>query len=114
MCATKLGDGAALYLQTMKTMMIMMMLLSFVNLPILLMYQSNTVYNNYLDLYSSTFRFYTLGNMGITNDKCGYSRMNYESDHDHARRLFEQKELELKCPENTYINEIKHFGLLYL
>jgi len=54
-CATKLGDGATLYLQSMKTMMIMFFILSFINIPILLMYQSNTENNQYFDIFSSTF-----------------------------------------------------------
>ena len=102
-CATKLGEGATLYLQTMKTMMIMFFLLSFINIPILLMYQSNTSHNNYLDIYASTFRFFTLGNMGLTNEKCGYSSMRYEGDHHRRRRrgLDEEEvtQAQLKCPD---------------
>jgi hypothetical protein len=63
-CATKLGDGAALYLQTMKTMMIMFLILSILNIPIFYIYAKGTSHNNYAGLLKDTFKYFTIGNLG--------------------------------------------------
>ena len=41
-CSLALGDGAALYLQMMKTFTIMFFLLSIVNIPIYIIYANST------------------------------------------------------------------------
>jgi len=41
-CSLKIGLGASLYLQTMKTLMYLFLILSIINLPVIYMYSNNT------------------------------------------------------------------------
>jgi hypothetical protein len=45
-----LGEGAVLYLQTMKTLMILFGILSLINIPIFLMYANSTRNNDYTNM----------------------------------------------------------------
>ena len=49
-CSQALGDGAALYLQMMYTFIIMFFILTLINLPIYIIYESNTNGNDILGL----------------------------------------------------------------
>jgi len=85
----------------------MFAVLSIINAPLLLMYQSTTTNNNFLNI-GQTFKYFTLGNVGVTDDNCGFSKVNiYDLD-------YESKMINLKCQEGSYINDIKNFGFLYL
>ena len=48
--ACHLGRGAVLYIQMLKTLSVMFIVLSLVNVPIFLMYNSSTINNNYKDV----------------------------------------------------------------
>mmetsp|Transcript_39352 Transcript_39352/g.60160 ORF Transcript_39352/g.60160 Transcript_39352/m.60160 type:complete len:110 (+) Transcript_39352:2263-2592(+) len=86
------------------------------------MYASNTENNNYFDLFNTSFRYFTVGNLGETKTRCGYSSMTTYKDHNAAeaqshssRRLATSSyNLELQCPQDTYISEVKNLGFLYL
>lgn len=67
-----LGDGSALYLQTMKTFAIMFAILSVLNLPLYLIYQNATADNNFSDI-NSMFQYFTIGNIGRPNLFCAHS-----------------------------------------
>jgi hypothetical protein len=62
-CSQALGDGATLYLQMMKTFAIMFFLLSFINLPLFVIYEENTE-GNQLNKLNFFFKYFTIGNLG--------------------------------------------------
>jgi hypothetical protein len=69
-----LGEGAILYLQTMKTLAILFFVLSLINIPIFIMYSKQTHNNQYEDV-NQVFKYFTLGNIAQTNKVCGYSQV---------------------------------------
>jgi hypothetical protein len=62
-CSQALGDGATLYLQTMKTFVIMFGLLVVINIPIFILYENNTDGNDLLGV-NQFFKYFTIGNLG--------------------------------------------------
>mmetsp|Transcript_4428 Transcript_4428/g.6506 ORF Transcript_4428/g.6506 Transcript_4428/m.6506 type:complete len:264 (+) Transcript_4428:2247-3038(+) len=104
--AQNLGEGATLYLQSMKTFSIMFAVLTIINMPLYVMFQSTTDNNNFLSI-SQVFSYFTLGNVGVTDNSCGFSKINPE-DLD-----YESRKLSLDCPDGSYISEIKNLGFLY-
>ena len=58
-----LGEGAILYLQTMKTLAILFLILSLINIPIMLMY-ANSTYDNHYEEFDQIYKYFTLGNIG--------------------------------------------------
>lgn len=70
--AEALGEGSALYLQSMKILAVMFTVLMIINAPLLLLYPSPTKHNNYTDA-GSVFGYFTLGNMARPNPTCGFS-----------------------------------------
>ena len=84
----------------------MFLILSFVNLPVLLIYQSNTTNNNFGDL-GQIWKYFTIGNLGQSDNSCGHSRVEFE-DID----IF-LKNVKLSCPDGKYIKGLKDFGFLY-
>lgn len=87
----------------------MFFVLSLINLPVYVIYASNTDGNNFSNL-NVFFSYFTLGNLGRSNLKCDYgnveSNMRLESDQT-------PRKLNLKC-DRGYIKEVERFGLLYL
>ena len=67
----------------MKTFAIMFFVLTVINLPVYIIYASNTDGNNFSNL-NVFFSYFTLGNLGRSNLKCDYgnveSNMRLESD----------------------------------
>ena len=59
----------------MKTFVIMFTVLTIVNIPILLIYQSNTTHNDFLAL-NQFFKYFTIGNLGQSDNVCDYSQIN--------------------------------------
>lgn len=49
-CAINLGEGAILYLQMMKTLSVLFLVLTIINLPVYMMYTSITPDNDYSDM----------------------------------------------------------------
>ena len=107
--AKTLGDGATMYLQSMKTFAIMFFVLTIINMPVYVIYASNTDGNNFSNL-NVFFTYFTLGNLGRSNLKCDYgnveSNLRIESDQT-------PRKLNLKC-DRGYIKEVERFGLLYI
>ena len=95
-----LGEGAIMYLQTMKTLAILFFILSILNIPIYLMYASSTIGNQYGNL-DEIFKYFTVGNIEQTNTVCGHTTIDGPS-------------IELKCPSTGYMSSIDEFGLLYM
>lgn len=75
-CSLALGDGATLYLQMMKTFAIMFFILSFLNIPIYIIYEKNTEGNDWGEM-GKLFKFFTIGNLGQLTKKCGFSNFHW-------------------------------------
>lgn len=71
-CSIALGEGSTIYLQMMKTLLIMFVVLTIINLPIMLFCYHNTQKNQIGNL-GKTFKYFTIGNLGQMNRKCSYS-----------------------------------------
>ena len=71
MASLKIGDGASLYMQTMKALSIMFVLLTVFNIPLILLYKNNT--NDNIYNLNHFFTYFTIGNLAETNNDCGYS-----------------------------------------
>jgi hypothetical protein len=91
----------------MYTFTVMFFLLTVINLPIYILYESNTQANNLSDI-NTFFKYFTLGNLGQLTVFCGYS--------DFAYRFDENKNV----PDNLsidcglgYIQKIRNFGFMY-
>ena len=64
--------------------------------------------NNFGNL-AITFKYFTIGNMGITDTICDWSQIDL-----YNMEIGENlKPLKFKCPTNQYISELKTFGFLY-
>lgn len=123
-----LGEGAILYLQIMKTLGIMFLILTIINLPVYMIFsraKKNSEVNIF-DIQSVTDNF-CLGNIDYFKPLCISSHVNY----DKAKELYpnlsplktktfldlgESKNiLQYKCNnEGDYIFEIKTFGFVQL
>ena len=82
----------------MKTLSIMFIVLTILNVPIYFFYQSTTLYNNFIDI-NQVFKYFTLGNLGRSNNICGYSDFSqalYDDD-DYATTIDPPPKIELKC-----------------
>lgn len=106
-CSQGLGDGASLYLQMMKTFMIMFLLLSILNLPIYIIYEKNTE-GNILNKLDKFFKYFTIGNLGQMTSKCGFSDFDYKF----FKKPEYTGEVLVDCGQG-YIGELKEFGFLY-
>lgn len=56
----------------MKTLTIMFLILTIVNIPIFVMYEANTS-GNALNNYNEVFKYFTIGNLGQMSKQCGFS-----------------------------------------
>lgn len=91
----------------------MFVLLTFINIPVLIIYADNTRNNNYTH-FSEFFKYFTIGNLGQTDDACGHSSVNFPDLKgnfypDSASKNY----VNLTCSENFYIDGVKNFGFLY-
>ena len=77
----------------MKTFAIMFFVLMLLNMPIYIIYSSNTTGNNLANL-NVFFSYFTLGNLGRSNQKCDYGNVlsNMVLEYDQPPR-----KLNLKC-----------------
>ena len=65
----------------MKTLSIMFLILTLINMPLYIMFQSVTKNNNYANV-AELFKYFTMGNLGIADTDCSYSRVNlYDMDY---------------------------------
>jgi hypothetical protein len=97
-----------LYLQTLKTLSVLFLVLSVLNLPVYIIYHSTTEDNN-LSNIDDLFRYFTLGNLGRPNLICGHSDIREKMIEDYPGDKINMK---LECPAG-YISNIERFGLLY-
>jgi hypothetical protein len=107
-----LGEGAVLYLQTMKTLAILFFILTIINLPVFAMYAGSTRNNDYSSM-NQIFKYFTLGNIARTNKICGYSTLNDTNSDQTDIFSSAPSSFQMKCGVG-YIKEIEHFGFLYL
>ena len=107
-CSISLGEGATLYLQMMKTIAIMFLILTILNLPLFFFYELNTT-GNQLGNFQKVFKYYTLGNLGQMDKKCSYSSFEYNFN-----SSIEEKAppVHVDCGDG-YIGELQSFGFLY-
>jgi hypothetical protein len=68
--ACHLGIGAALYLQILKTFVILFVVLTIINIPIIGLYANSSKFE--LRNYEEIFAYFTLGNLGRGQHHCGY------------------------------------------
>ena len=101
-----LSEGAFLYLQSMKTFVIMFFILSIINLPVLMINHSNTSNNDFGNL-GQVWKYFTIGNLGLSDSNCDHSLVEFQ---DMDTTL---KNIKLSCPDGKYIKGLKHFGFLY-
>lgn len=57
-----LGEGATLYLQTMKTLFILFLILTIINIPVYVIYNNATMNNKYKKM-DQLFKYFTIGNL---------------------------------------------------
>ena len=105
-----LGDGATMYLQSVKTFAIMFVLLTLINIPIFMIYQSTTYANNEFTKPNEIFKYFTIGNLGRGDQECGYSHVKEILLDDYAG---DSPIIQLSCPGGGYIKKLVQFGLLY-
>jgi hypothetical protein len=85
----------------MKTFAILFFCLSILNLPVLLVYVNSTKGNDYSDL-DKIFSYFTLGNLGRSNQYCEYASINSENV------------INFHCADQVeYMHDIGRYGLLY-
>lgn len=92
LAAQTLSEGATMYLQSMKTFAIMFTVLSFINIPVFYIYQSSTKHNN-LGSLEHAFKYYTIGNLGQTDNVCQHSDIDLDN------LQHRMPPLQLKCPK---------------
>ena len=64
-CAVYLGEGPILYLQIMKTFTVLLIILSFLNIPIFMLYAKQTTSGDSSEGgFEKMFEYLTLGNIG--------------------------------------------------
>lgn len=73
-CSIALGEGATLYLQMMKTLTVMFIILTIINIPLLSFYELNTK-GNELNNFNKVFKYFTLGNLGQMDKQCSWSTL---------------------------------------
>ena len=61
-----LGEGAVLYLQTMKTLTILFLILTVINIPVMVMYANATSGNEY-EKANTVLNYLTIGNIAKPN-----------------------------------------------
>lgn len=71
-CSIALGEGATLYLQMMKTLTVMFVILTIINIPLFCFYELNTQ-GNELGNFQKVFKYFTLGNLGQMDKRCSWS-----------------------------------------
>ena len=69
--ACHLGIGAILYLQILKTFVILFIVLTLINIPIIGLYANSSKTN--MTNFEEVFAYFTLGNLGRGEDHCGYT-----------------------------------------
>ena len=99
--ACHLGIGAILYLQILKTFVILFIVLTLINIPIIGLYANSSKTN--MTNFEEVFAYFTLGNLGRGEDHCGYTVLSGGS----------RKNIELNCGSNVYLKDIERFGILY-
>ena len=72
-----LGVGAILYLQTMKTMTVLFLVLTILNLPVYFLYSQTTLNNKYGNL-DIAFQYFTYGNFGGKLKMCSSAEIDFK------------------------------------
>lgn len=86
----------------------MFFILTFLNIPIYVLYEQNTKGNDWGEV-GKLFKFFTIGNLGQLTKKCGFSNMHW---YFHATDPNLDQHVTVDCG-NGYIGEIQQFGFLY-
>lgn len=93
----------------MKTFIIMFAILVFINIPIYVMYESNTNGNDLLGV-NSFFKYFTIGNLGEMSHKCGWADFDFK--YETKSVLHTEQEVSVDCGAG-YIGQLSVFGFLY-
>lgn len=107
-CSQALGDGAILYLQMMKTLTIMFLLLTVMNVPLCILYENNTDGNDILNI-GQLFKYFTIGNLGQLTKRCGWGDLAFKFMTENSGL---QQQIKVDCGTG-YVNEMQQFGFLY-
>lgn len=103
-----LGDGATLYLQMMKTLTIMFLLLTIMNIPLYILYENNTDGNEITNI-GKLFKYFTIGNLGQLTKRCGWGDFAFKFMTENGGL---NQQIEVDCGSG-YVNEMQQFGFLY-
>ena len=122
-----MGEGAILYLQIVKTLGIMCVILSIINIPLFMIYAgAGNISSVSLFRIEQVIDAYTLGNIGSTREVCSNTHIPFDA----GPKLFPEltpieidvagiirgppKVMTLRCPlVDDYIAELEQFGFLY-
>lgn len=74
-CAIYLGEGPIMYLQIMKTFLILLFLLSVLNIPIFMLYADQTNPSDITGGFQKIFEYLTIGNIGSVQEICAHSHV---------------------------------------
>lgn len=120
-----MGEGPVLYLQIMKTLAILCVLLTIVNFPLLFMFSSNAGSKVNPMSLNSLFEHFSLGNVGYNDATCRVSHIHYNRSLElhpdlgpidvNAKKvpLSEPLAMDFKCShEDEYIFNIAAWGFL--
>ena len=125
--AIYMGEGPILYLQIMKTLGIMCICLTILNIPLFLLYSSpaNRLDVNFFNV-NSMFTHFHLGNIGRNEYICQTSNLDHDAsveryefltpiDIDRKETMIQPPlEMKFKCAaENEYIYKIIDWGFLF-
>ena len=88
----------------------MFIVLTIINIPIFMIYQSTTFANNEFTKVNEVFKYFTIGNLGRSAQECGYSNVKEILIDDYAG---DSPIISLNCPGGGYIKKLVQFGLLY-
>ena len=75
--AIYIGEGALLYLQIIKSLTILFLILSIINIPIYAALSNYTYMNDYNSLNEFP-KYFTVGNIGVDQTHCNHDQLNYE------------------------------------
>lgn len=100
-----IGIGAALYLQTTKTMTILFFILTILNIPIYLIYNSGTSNNDFHSI-DRMWHYFGIGNLRGRTTHCNSVPIQFDD-------LLEQDSLNLQCSEpDQYISKVYSYGYM--
>jgi len=120
------GEGPILYLNIMKTLYIMFIVLSILNIPLFMIFASFGDNSFMYELFTLNFNKLTLGTLGLKENHCTTTHVSLDEAREYYPNLktplYNTKEIgthskakmNLACGKKYgYINQLTNFGFLY-